>query len=208
MDLCLNLMLTLLGFVPVRAGAGRAAAAAAAAAATAGSAAADNATTQAVHGSGRTLTLSPRSSKAVGSERQPAQVAQVQQAVAQLYAIKYVYGGPHAADFTTMDLCLNLMLTLLGFVPGQLHALYLLARHKRWRMALAIELLMLQLLLLAEAAGIWLLQCIAVSQQLQRQQQEMAYLRTGFSQPAAISTAISTAIVTAAVAAAAAHRRE
>ena len=34
------------------------------------------------------------------------------------YAIKYIYGGPHAADFTTMDLCLNLMLTLLGFVPG------------------------------------------------------------------------------------------
>ncbi|PNW85655.1 hypothetical protein CHLRE_03g196700v5 [Chlamydomonas reinhardtii] len=78
------------------------------------------------------------------------------------YAVKYIYGGPHAADFITMDLCLNLMLTLLGFVPGQLHAVYLLARHKRLRLALAMEMLVLQAMqLLVEAAGLRLSERVA-----------------------------------------------
>lgn len=34
------------------------------------------------------------------------------------YAIKHIYVGPAAADFTDIDLCLNLFFTLMGFVPG------------------------------------------------------------------------------------------
>ncbi|GIL86711.1 hypothetical protein Vretimale_19805 [Volvox reticuliferus] len=67
------------------------------------------------------------------------------------YAIKYIYVGPAAADFADVELCLNLLFTLLGFVPGIAHALYLFARHKGWGSALAMDSALVWLLLLTEA---------------------------------------------------------
>ncbi|EFJ42813.1 hypothetical protein VOLCADRAFT_119285 [Volvox carteri f. nagariensis] len=66
------------------------------------------------------------------------------------YAIKHIYVGPAAADFTDVDLCLNLFLTLFGFMPGIAHALYLFARHKGWGAALAMDAAFVWLLLLLE----------------------------------------------------------
>ncbi|PNH12280.1 hypothetical protein TSOC_000786 [Tetrabaena socialis] len=67
------------------------------------------------------------------------------------YAIKYIYDGPHAADFNTVDLCLNLLLTLFGFFPGIAHALYLFMRHKHWPGVLRFDAAFARILEAAEA---------------------------------------------------------
>ncbi|KAG2498092.1 hypothetical protein HYH03_003850 [Edaphochlamys debaryana] len=55
------------------------------------------------------------------------------------YAIKFIYDGPLAADFNTLDLALNLLLTLCCFVPGVCHALYLFGRYKGVALCLALD---------------------------------------------------------------------
>lgn len=51
-------------------------------------------------------------------------------------AVKYIYVGPNAADFTTWDLILNTMLSLMGWFPGVVHALWLFMRHKGYTLQL------------------------------------------------------------------------
>ncbi len=34
------------------------------------------------------------------------------------YAVKYIYAGPHEADLLSPDMCINILLTLMGFFPG------------------------------------------------------------------------------------------